>query len=232
MTRTLIFAPEYDTPGKRDASAAFQPEAKRFQRVHGGTLVHVDNRRDHGTRGETVLDSLARGPGRWETIAFFCHGTPRDIQLGFGLRTVDKLGQYIARSSERDVRVLLYCCSTASTIASLIGKSVGGDGGFADELRDALCRHGATHCRVMAHTTVGHATKNPHVRFFDGNGSPVGSQGGIDVVRKGSKLWHAWREALAGQFMAPDFRFVFPYLEIGQIHEALTTGVLPDPVSA
>jgi hypothetical protein len=141
---------------------------------------------------------------------------------------VRELAKYIARSSERDVRVLLYCCSTASTIRALWGKSVGGDGGFADMLRDALCENGATHCRVMGHVTAGHATRNPYVRFFDGAGSPVGGAGGTDVVRPSSKLWTAWREALNGQFLAgSDFRFVFPTMEIGQIHEALITGAMP-----
>lgn len=232
MSPAIIFAPEHDTPGKRDATGAFLPEAKRFAALTGGRLVLVDNHENHGERGEVVLDALARGPGRWSTVAFFCHGLPHEIQLGFRRATVGKLAQYIARSSERNVKVLLYCCSTASTIRALWGKSVGGDGGFADMLRDALCEHGATHCRVMGHQTSGHATRNPYVRFFDGLGSPVGGAGGIDVVRASSKLWTPWREALNGQFLAPDFRFRFPYMEIGQIHAALVTGVVAEAAEA
>jgi hypothetical protein len=229
----LVFAPEYNSPGKSDATGAFRPEARRFAQLMGGRLVHVDNRKVHGERGEVVLDEIARhSAGPWRTIAFFCHGTPHDIQLGFKRATVRELAKYIAKTSERDVRVLLYCCSTASTIRTLLGKAVGGDGGFADLLRDALCEQGATHCRVVAHDTVGHTTKNPYVRFFDGAGSPIGGAGGTQVVRPSSKLWTPWREALNGQFMAGDFRFRFPYLEIGQIHEALMSGVLPEPVTA
>ena len=226
----LIFAPKFDSPGRKDATHAFQPEARRYQQVRGGKLVHIDNRRDSGTRGEAVIDEIARhADGWWRTIAFFCHGTSRDIQLGFNRRNVAELARAIARTSERDVRVLLYCCSTASTIHALVGKAVGGDGGFADELRDALCREGATHCRVMGHDTVGHSGRNPYVRFFDGAGSPVGGAGGTQVVRPGSKLWSRWREELF-----TDFRFHMPHMEIGQIHEALTTGFGPpeDDVAA
>jgi hypothetical protein len=232
VSPVLIFAPAHNTPGKSDATGAFIPEAKRFASMTGGKLVLVDNRRNHGERGEAVLDALARGPGQWTTVAFFCHGLPSEIQLGFRRSTVRELAKYIARSSERNVRVLLYCCSTASTIRALFGKSVGGDGGFADMLRDGLCENGATHCRVVGHVTAGHTTRNPYVRFFDGAGSPVGGAGGTDVVRPSSKLWTAWREALNGEFLAPDFRFRFPYLEIGQIHEALVSGVVPEQAEA
>jgi hypothetical protein len=234
VTPALIFAAGYDTPGKKDATHAFHPEARRYQQIRGGKLVHVDNRRDTATRAEAVLGEIARnGQHPWRTIAFFCHGTPRSIQLGFDRRTVGELGKYIARTSERDARVLLYCCSTGSTISALVGKAPGGDGGFADLLRDALCEHGAVHCRVMAHDTVGHTTKNPFVRFFDGNGSPMGGQGGTQVVRPSSKLWTAWREALAGKFLAgSEFRFHMPFMEIGEIHAALTTGVIPEEATA
>jgi hypothetical protein len=233
VSPVLVFAPAHDSPGKRDATGAFLPEAKRFAALTGGKLVLVDNRRSPGDRGEFVIDTIARNAhGRWQTIAFFCHGTSRDIQLGFNLRTVGELARAIARTSERDVRVLLYCCSTASTIHALVGKAVGGDGGFADELRDALCREGATHCRVMGHDTVGHSARNPYVRFFDGAGSPVGSAGGTQVVRPGSKLWRAWREALSGAYLGTDFRLRFWQYEIGQIHEALVTGCLPEVAEA
>jgi hypothetical protein len=234
VTPALIFAAGFDTPGKSDATGAFHPEARRFQAVHGGRIVHIDNRLGTDARAERVLDEIARnGRQPWRTIAFFCHGTPKSIQLGFSRgKTLDELAKYIARTSERDVHVLLYCCSTASTIRALIGKSVGGDGGFADELRDALCRHGATHCRVIAHTTVGDTTKNPFVRFFDGAGSPVGGAGGTYVVRATSKLWHAWKEACAGRFLGGDFRFMMPFMEIGEIHAALTTGVVQERASA
>lgn len=230
MTPALIFAPGFDTPGRKDATGAFHPESRAYQACRGGKLVHVDNRRDAPTRAEVVIDHLARGSGDgwWRTIAFFCHGTSRDIQLGFNHRNLRYLAEAIARTSERDVRVLLYCCSTASTLHALVGKAVGGDGGFADELRDALCREGATHCRVMGHDTVGHSGRNPHVRFFDGNGSPVGGAGGTRVVRPGTKLWPIWREQLF-----TDLRFHMPHMEIGQIHEGLVAGFPPrDAVDA
>lgn len=228
---TLVFTASHDTRGKRDATGAFIPEAKRFRDLHGGRLVFVDNRKGEPERAEQVLAEISRnGAQPWRTVAFFCHGTPRTIQLGFNRATVRELARYIARTSERDVRVLLYCCSTASALREVIGgESTGGDGGFADMLRDALCAEGATKCRVMGHVTVGHTSKNPHVRLFEGGGSPIGGQGGAYVVRPGSKLWTPWREALAGEFMGgSDFRLRFWQWDIGEIHEALATGRLQD----
>jgi hypothetical protein len=228
MTPALLLAPRRDTPGKHDATGAFQPEARRFFGIHGGRQVHVDNGYSAERRAEHVLDELVTSPpAPWQTIAFFCHGTPSSIQLGFDLRNVQDLARAVAQTSAPDVRVLLYCCSTASTIRRLLRTSVGGDGGFADALRDALCREGATGCRVVGHTTVGHATKNPYVRFFDGKGSSIGGQGGEYVVRPGSALWPRWREALA-----TDFRFHFPYLEVAQIHDVLAADVVAPEVVA
>jgi hypothetical protein len=231
----IIFAPAHDSPGKRDATGAFQPEAHSFMTFLGGAkVIHVDNHQDEAARAEKVIGELVRDhPAPWRTVAFFCHGTARSIQLGFDRRNVDDLARAIAISSERDVRVLLYCCSTASSIGTLVGgKSVGGDDGFADMLRDALCEQGATHCRIVAHETVGHTTRNPYVRFFDGAGSPIGGVGGVQVVRPRSKPWTAWREALLGKYLGGRFRFQFPFLEIGEIHSSLLTGTIPGSVNA
>jgi hypothetical protein len=226
---TLIFAPKYNTGAKSDATGAFQPEARRYMQLRGGgRIVHIDNRGSERERAESVMREILIGAGNgqpWNAIAFFCHGLPRSIQLGFNLSNVRHLARCIAETSTRDVCVPLYACSTASTLPRLLamGKGPGGDGGWADELRDALCREGATRCRVMGHDRLGHTTRNPYVRFFDGAGSPVGGQGGEYVVRpptrEANTLWDMWRTALK-----TDLRFHFPHMEIAQIHAALTAG--------
>jgi hypothetical protein len=225
----LIFAPKYNTGAKSDATGAFQPEARRYMQIHGGgRIVHIDNRGVPRERAESVLREIALGPGNgrpWDTIAFFCHGLSRSIQLGFALGNVKRLAHAIAETSTQNVCVPLYACSTASSLRRLLalGQGPGGDGGFADILRDEICRAGATRCRVVAHSTAGHATRNPYVRFFDGMGSPVGGQGGEYVVRPptpdANTLWAMWREGLK-----TDLRFRFPHMEIGQIHAVLAAG--------
>jgi hypothetical protein len=234
---TLIFAPKHNSRSRSDATGAFQPEARRYMQVRGGgRIVHIDNRWAMPERADEVLREIVMGPGnggRWDTVAFFCHGLSDRIQLGFTLRNVKTLARALAESSSPNVRIPLYACSTASTLRRLLrlGKGPGGDGGFADQLRDELCRQGLTGCRVMAHVTSGHCTLNPHARFFDGRGSDVGGQGGEYVVRpptdSANTLWSMWRAGLK-----TDLRFHFPHMEIADIHATLLAGQTRPTVEA
>lgn len=228
----LVFAPAHNTGRKRDATGAFIPEAKKFAEMHNGRLVLVDNRRPKGEMVNSVLTEIERAGAyhdgsccadpdhdhRLEFVAFFCHGYPHGLQFGFNLRNVDRLGEAIASASNPEVIVPLYACSAASTLGWLRrrGLGPGGDRGFADELRDALCEHGATFATVDAHTTAGHTTWNPNVRRFAGDGSPVGGIGGSFIVERRTPLWRPWVRALRG-----DLRLRFPFMPIGMIHAEL-----------
>lgn len=210
---TLIFAPLHNTGKKRDATGAFQPEAMAFERrerARGAETAwsFVDNRLENMGMRYFVLHRIRQlAPDR---LAFFCHGWATGIQFGIGLEHLDEL----AAACSQPPIVTLYACSTGS----------GGDGGngkFADAMRDALCVAGSPWCRVDAHTTKGHTTRNPYVRRFDGLGSPVGGQGGQWIVAPPTEggnrvLWKKWVAALR-----TDFRFRFPELEISEIHRYL-----------
>lgn len=205
----LAIAPTYDAEGKRDVSRAFLPEAKEFSRMHGARLVQFDNHAPNKKRRAFVHDEILRCYDL-HALAIFCHGWMDGIQTGHRRKNVAELAEAIEISCEhRFVDVILYCCSTAQGGA-------GGDGGFADELRDALCAVGVDDCRVWAHTTKGHTTRNPHVRVFEGDGSAWGGQGGRWVVRPGSKLWLPWRQKLK-----TDFRLSFWRHEVTTIHRLI-----------
>jgi len=206
--RTLILAPMYDSPGKHDATGAFQPEVNGFSVRSGGAVnTWVDN---HATKPAMRADVLGMVHTVSPTLlAVFSHGWRTGIQFGFGLPHVDELAVELARGCT-SVRVALYCCSTGS------GPGVGGDGGFADMLRDALCRAGAVNCQVDAHDRAGHTTKNPYVRRFTGQGSNVGGMGGQWIVAPGSALWGRWKAALRG-----DLRWRFPTMDVAAIHAEL-----------
>ena len=94
------------------------------------------------------------------------------------------------------------------------GDGPGGDGGFADALRDALSERGVTG-HVDAHVTTGHTTRNPHVRRFYCDGAAAGT-GGDWLVAPGSPKWRRWVTALKG-----DMRFRFPWLTPAEIDAAL-----------
>lgn len=216
----IAFATRYNEPGKRDATGAFQPRARAFCRMHGGHFVLFDDSKPMRARGREIVDYLEQYAGRpLVSVAFFCHGWSRGIEAGFDLRegrglSVDVLAGAIAAKSGAGVIVPLFCCSTADSPH----EAPGGDGGFADELRDALCRAGATNCRIDAHDRDGHTTRNPFVRRFEGEHSPVGGAGGRYLVRPRGPLWSAWVAALRGR---DDFDVVYPFLDTKTIARRL-----------
>lgn len=202
----LAFATGFNTPGKHDATGAFQPMADRFVRYHGGSVVLFDDRQPMHERAGEVLEAIERyeGHARLVCVAFFCHGWSRGIEAGFDLRarvgvSPRVLAEALAQRAGRGLIVPLYCCSTGRTPGvptAEAHEAPGGDGGFADELRDELCRAGLTNCRVDAHDRDGHTTWNPYVRRFDGEGSPVGGVGGRYLVRAGGPTWTRWKHEL------------------------------------
>lgn len=216
------FRPAHNTPGKKDVTGAFEPELGAFCKAHRDeqtTEVIVDNRLPMAERRASVLKALRGEQSLVDAVAFFCHGWKSGIQLGFTNAHVRELATVLDAFGVEGV--ILYCCSTGGDVQTKKSSPGTGDGSFADRLRDALCAAGQTDCRVVAHTTVAHTTKNPHVRFFDGMGSPVGGAGGYFPVAPGSKLWPKWRRAL----QTTDFRFRFPFMAVGDIHDELMRAI-------
>lgn len=183
--RGIVFAPSGDTSDLRE----FKREAHLFSEIHGLTLSILDFTGAMWKRRRRVLDALHGAGDGLEVVAFFCHGWRRGIQAGYSTATVKELARAFTMCCLPNVIVPLYCCSAARGGA-------GGDGGFADMLRDAS---GAT---VFAHTTAGHCSRNPNVRRFK---VPPGV-GGQWVVAPGSAGWHQWRKDLKGAM-----RFRYPF---------------------
>lgn len=211
----FAFIPDRDTPGKRDYSGAFKPEAVRFVRYYGGRVIEVDITAPARKQRDFILGHLRQTdlPIALDVVAFFCHGFTRRLQLGFDIPTARALADAVVGRGCRTMG--LYACSTGS------GAGPGGDGGFADALRDAMCAAGATRCRVLAHRTAGHVSMNPAKRFFDGMGSAVGGTGGYDVVGQTSSLWKAWKRRC--QSPVDTFRFEILQKPIAEIHDILAS---------
>jgi hypothetical protein len=205
----LVFTGNRNRPGTRDFTGAFDPEAKAFVKLHGGTVIRVPLEANEQTRRRFVIGSIGIYKPDW--LAFVCHGLTSGIELGFRRMHTTELAQRLAEVGCS--RVTLYACSTGG------GGGLGGDGGFADMLRDAMCRAGLVHCRVDAHVGAGHATRRPFVRRFEGMGSRVGGSGGFYIVEQGSALWAAWKDALD----TTDLRFRFPAMTVAEIHAELTS---------
>lgn len=222
-TDALIFRPRCNHPDRvNDVGGAFQPHACYFAHYNGIPAESIrvinngqDNGRSRAGRKSDVLAELQSWSGpELGVIAFLCHGWERGFQFGFRIGDVEALARAIAAKAARDVKIALYACLTGG---SPQGKS-GGEGGFAFALRDKLVEEGCTQCRVDAHTTRGHSTKNPHVLRFEG---PSGSPGQW-IVEPGSELWPKWRKTLKHPFdRQSPLLWRFPLMSISEIHEYL-----------
>lgn len=206
----LVVFPQHNSPGKRDVTGAFRPEALRFKKhaeaTHGASVdvASFDNRAGKLRRRRQVEALLRATPQPLDMVAFFCHGLAKSIQTGHDLGTVATLAEALAETAQdRDVDVVLYACDAADTHTG----GPGGDGGFADALRDALAERGVSG-RVDAHVTTGHTTKNPYVRRFWSNGEAAGT-GGDWLVAPGSPKWASWRKALRDPRLP--LRYDFPF---------------------
>lgn len=209
---SLAFTPDRNHRAV-DYTGAFKPEAKRFCAHFSGHPVEVSLAKSGKYQRETIFGAIEMVPGDLECVAFFCHGFTSRIQLGLNSTHAKELARRLA--ARGCGRVALYACSTGT------GSGPGGDGGFADALRDAMCAEGLTDCRVLAHRTSGHTTQNPKKRFFDGMGSPVGGVGGYEVVAQSSALWRPWAKRIQAQ--KDLFRFRIMWMSVADIHKELVS---------
>ena len=216
--RALIFTGDRNLDEKHDFTGAFRPESIAFAALHGvpnECIVRVPLDKGADAIRVKVEESIAAFPEPLDLVAFFCHGYRQGIQLGYRLAHCTRLATVLAAHSAPGLRVALYACSTAAAPSG----APSGNGGFADTLRDALCKAGRTDCQVDAHTTAAHATRNPHVMRFLGNGLAAGGDGGGWIVAPGSPLWKPWRTAL----QATSLRLRFPVMSIAHVHAELAT---------
>jgi hypothetical protein len=233
----LIVAAAHNTPGINPASGLTWKDGNEFlleadayrafvtgaaRGVSDNRVRRIDNRVSRALRFKELRSYLpvhpldARGnPVRYASVAFFCHGTQFGIQLGAGVDSVRELARGLNRVCQKEPTVALYACSTGGDnddVDDERSKGPGGDGGFADALRDCMVALGMRPT-VYAHTTKGHCTRNPHVRRF----GPDDDFGGQWIVEPGSELWSDWCKWLRLGIN----RFAFTQMSIDQIHAAL-----------
>jgi len=222
----LVLHATKNTGGKKDATHVFVPEAARFAahmmaQGHEVMLHGFDNLLPPPRRRAEVEQVMNLGPARdglgtWDVVAFFGHGTRRGIQTGHNVATLPRLLRALRPRLSGRVVMPLYACSTAG------GAGPGGDGGFADRLRDVLSEAGVTG-HIDAHTVLGHSTANPYVRRFylDGQGAGLG---GDWVVAPGSPNWRPWVRQLHAERDEPGagtLRFDFPFMTLPEVDAAL-----------
>lgn len=224
MGGVLCFVPDRNSPGKHDATGAFWPMAQAFVRetkADPAAIQRFPASEPLGARRMFCATALRGFGAPIGTLAFFCHGYKTGLQAGYQLSTVLSLGRLIAQYCEPDAYVLLYACDTGrdddADTADERAAGPGGDGGFADELRD-ICEGLGRRITVMGHSTRGHCVENPYARRFRPG---AGGRGGEWYVEPGSTAWTAWTRALKDP--RDTLRFRFPRMGTGAICRELLT---------
>lgn len=209
----LCLVPSSNSPGKQDATGAFLPQARAFAEFHGysgdSVMRYFDPAQSIFARRASCNAALRALRLPIKSLAFFCHGYRRGLQAGYQTGHVAELAELLAAHG-RMVEggwVLLYACDTGRDADEdtqddrLPGP--GGDGGFADALRDALEKRRLT-ISVMAHTTRGHTTENPNVRRFVAGTGGLGGEWYVDPT---SPLFQRWARALKDPHSTLKWRF-------------------------
>lgn len=230
MQNALCVVPRFNTPGVnpktsypwKDATGAFQPECELFIKSHGGHIpvYEFDNLKPMEDRFRDLCTALGAVGNHLDTLIFFCHGWSTGIQAGVTTSNLSKFVKVCQTALAKEVMILLYCCSTGADNLKATtdrDKGPGGDGGFADLLRDQLSNAG--HLPIAyAHTVAGHTTKNEYVRVF----TPGAQKGGDWVVEPGSGLWGQWKKALIDTPKGRmPVRFGFPFWSAEQLEVEL-----------
>lgn len=173
-----------------DGFFVFKPEAMRFKKYlekRGATvdMVGFDRRHTLARRRTDVLSAAKRHV--YDHAAVFCHGWETGLQCGL------RPGDWVELLTATDAihRLTFYACSAGE------GPGVGGEGGYADRVREALAKYLMV-STVLAHRTAGHATRNPTLAVFD---TMHLDDGGVLVAPPSDKKWKAWLNADEHRFL-------------------------------
>lgn len=217
----LCFTGNRNHKNKSDFTTVFLPECRAFMKLYNipkENHLMVDLDLTEVKRKKSVFDFIKKRAAEEgkapNTLVFLCHGLKYKIELGIRRYNCDELSALLRKlhgPTETKMTVIYYCCSTAG------GPGENGDNGFSDKTRDSLCKYGFIDCRVLGHSSAGHATKNPLVRLFEGLGSPAGGVGGAWIVAPKTPLFPKWRNKLANT----DLRFRIGFMSVAEVHNEL-----------
>lgn len=245
MINTIAIVPKHASQAKPGDAAEFLREARAWLKARGGgELIVFDNSlkpRARAVEVETRLYELAKAGVRVPSVAFFMHGLRDSIQTGHtcnvrrqpGYMPVAELAKALRAVTTPAPKIPLYACDAARdgnlTRKDDQNEGPGGDGGFADGLRDAMIALDHTWASggwVDAHITPGHTTVNKLVRRFLCDPLPheitLGMPGGEWLVSPRDRaLWAAWVKALGTTTKKGAFRLEFPMLTTREVHAHL-----------
>ena len=215
--RMLVFYPS----GKESGSPEFEREAKAFKNFYSvpiGNMCLIPDNCDRDQRKRMVLSHLRKFvDSDIRAVVFFCHGWKTGFWMGWNLSNIKALATDLCMKSS-DITVVLYSCSTGSgdLPVDMDYPGPGAEGGLADHLRDALEARGKRG-RVVAHTTAGHTTSNPHAIRLESSGDPAVRGETVAYISPKSKYWKSWKDKLRNTTL----RFLFLFISKTQLLDEL-----------
>ena len=215
----LVLHASENTGNVNDATGAFIPEAINFNkhRTSKGDVVQVfpfKNTAAPAKRFEEVL-KLIEGANPFDAFVYLGHGLRNALpSAGVTQANRKKLTDLLVKKSKskKKLYVTLFACSTAETTTG----QPGGEGGFADKVRDDLVEAGFTEGWIDAHPVPGHATQNSLVKRFYLSKEEA-AKGGNYIVAPGSPEFKKWKTKLNSKWRDDPFRFDFPFLTTTEI---------------
>lgn len=222
MNILVLHASKNSANHGNDAGGAFIPEAINFNK-HRTTLgdkvtvVPYDNNLPQGKRLESFL-KLIEDAEPFDAFVYLGHGLRNGLpSAGVTQASRKRFTDLLVKKSKSKTKLIvtLFACSTAETTTG----QPGGEGGFADKVRDDLVVAGFTEGWIDAHPVPGHATQNSKVRRFYVS-TEEASKGGTWLVAPGSPEFPKWKEKLNSKWRDDPFRFDFPYMTATQILHA------------
>lgn len=195
MSMGFIFTETHNRKGRADGNEFKRQAAKLLSLWESDdTLTRAEifrlKKMFRQEKKRTVLDGISRS-NTLTRLAFFCHGWPTGISLGFKAKDVPELARTIAAAcTGNTINIGLYACLTGRgnyawwkprkfkslgdrpcNIQDRAEKIVTKREGFAMLLCSELSKLGVD-ARITAHLTAGHTTRNPHkVRIYNSQGT-------------------------------------------------------------
>lgn len=211
---------------RKGETREFLEQADLWRARHGGTIVTIEPCENIPARFRQLVQAVEEHAP--ELLAIFDHGLASRLpRLGATIANAPILAAALARASTAP-KVELFTCLAGEDLTPGPHGPPGGDGGYADTLRDACVKSGATGVQVDAHGSSsqlahrardlgGHTTHNPFVRRFLGP-ERKGAVGGQWLVDPASAQWFGWVKWVSDGLGWREF----PVMTAEQIEEQIT----------
>ena len=215
----LVLHASENTNGVNDATGAFVPESVFFNkhRTAKGDVVQVFPFKNTLPQAKRFAEfcKLIEGANDFDAFVYLGHGLRNSLpSAGVTQGNRKTFTDLLIKKSKnkKKLYVTLFACSTAETTTG----QPGGEGGFADKVRDDLVAAGMTEGWIDAHPVPGHATQNSLVKRFFVTPEEA-PKGGVWLVAQGTPEFTNWKKRLNSKWKDDPFRFDFPYLTQAEV---------------